>query len=494
MKKDDYGIIGGSELLISYGRHTPWNNINILRSYEDAMSQTKTGNHWSSTENSSNNAWNVNFNSGNTNNNNKNNSNVVRPAVAHDSEWTALRETIQTAYIDCCKGKSSSRQCLDYIPHADEDLDVLTDELMNGTYTPDTSTCFLVKYPKLREVFAAAFRDRVIHHWIILRLEPLFEQLCHKQGNVTHNCRKGFGTKTAVLSVQKGIKKVTNNYRCNATIFKGDLVGFFMSIPQRRMCDKLKQFINAQYHGDYKEMLLWLVEIVVMHRPEKNCMFNSNPEDWVGLQANKSLFRCEEGRGMPIGNLTTQQFANFYMAEFDGYVLQCLQAHKHQMRRQKKRFRWSYSRFVDDFIIVCNDKEFLMNLVNKCDEKLLEMGLSLHKHKRYIQPANHGVMFVGTYIHNGRNYLSNRTIGRFEERVHGFIKYLNEHEKEITITELEHIRDTINSYLGFCKGRQTYRFRKRIVGQFILQCQKYFFRSAHYNKIKLRRKFRPIFK
>lgn len=50
MKKDDYGIIGGSELLISYGRHTPWSNINILRSYEDAMSQTKTGSHWSSTE------------------------------------------------------------------------------------------------------------------------------------------------------------------------------------------------------------------------------------------------------------------------------------------------------------------------------------------------------------------------------------------------------------------------------------------------------------
>ena len=183
-------INGRSELLLPYGRHTPWHNLSVVRSYEDAMPQTTAGNHWSSTENSSNNAWNVNFNNGNTNNNNKNNNNVVRPAVAHDTDWLLLRGSIKFAYKDCLKGKSSSRQCLDYIPCADEDLDVLTDELASRTYTPDVSTCFLVKYPKLREVFAAAFRDRIIHHWIILRLEPLFEQLFNEQGNVTHNCRK----------------------------------------------------------------------------------------------------------------------------------------------------------------------------------------------------------------------------------------------------------------------------------------------------------------
>lgn len=86
---NDQYIIGMSEFLISYGRHTPYHNTNMVRSYEDAMPQTQTaGNHWSSTENSSNNAWNVNFNSGNTNNNNKYNNFTVRPSVAHESdEW-----------------------------------------------------------------------------------------------------------------------------------------------------------------------------------------------------------------------------------------------------------------------------------------------------------------------------------------------------------------------------------------------------------------------
>ena len=487
-------INGRSELLLPYGRHTPWHNLSVVRSYEDAMPQTTAGNHWSSTENSSNNAWNVNFNNGNTNNNNNNNNNVVRPAVAHDTDWLLLRGSIKFAYKDCLKGKSSSRQCLDYIPCADEDLDVLTDELASRTYTPDVSTCFLVKYPKLREVFAAAFRDRIIHHWIILRLEPLFEQLFNEQGNVTHNCRKNFGTKTAVESVEQGIKHVTGNYQQEATIFKGDLVGFFMSIPQRRLCDKVLEFIEQKYVGKDKDLLLWVTEVVIMHRPEQNCMLNSNPNDWLGLAPNKSLFRCGEGKGMPIGNLTTQQFANFYMAEFDLFVITKLKEHKRFVRRRRKKFKWSYNRFVDDFVIVCNDQKFLMSLVKECEDKLAEMGLQLHKDKRYIQPANHGTMFVGTYIHNNRLYLSNRTLGRFEERIHGFIKYLQKPENEITLAELDHIRDTLNSYLGFCKGRCTYKYRRKMLHEFVQQCQKYYYRSSKYQKIKLRRKYRPIYK
>lgn len=483
--------IGVSGLLLPYGRHTPWSNM-AVRSYYAAMSQkTNTGNHWSSTENNSNNSWNVNFGDGNVNNNNnKNNGNTVRPAVAHGSEWQKLRWTLEVAYHDCRQGKSSSRQCQDYIPTASEDLDALTTEVLERTYTPDTSTCFLVKYPKLREVFAAAFRDRIIHHWICLRMEPLFEKLCEFQNNVTHNCREGMGTKTAVLQVYNGIKEVTDHYQEPAWIFRGDLVGFFMSIDKQRMCDGLLKFAEKQYHGPDKDILLWLIEVTVMHHPERNCMFNSNPKDWAKLQANKSLFRCEEGKGMPIGNLTTQMFANFFMAEFDGWIQVRLRRHA----KTHPGFKWSYNRFVDDFIIVCNDKKFLSALVEECNEKLATMKLKLHKDKRYFQPANHGVMFVGTYIHNNRLYLSNRTLGRFHERVDGYIKYLQKPEREITIAELEHIRATINSYLGFCKGRKTYKFQRALIREFCNKCSKYFFRDRKCTKIKLHRAYRPIYK
>ena len=480
-------ISGESEILISYGRHTPWFNLAAAWSYEDAMSQkSTTGNHWSSTENNSNNAWNVNFNNGNTNNNNKNNSYTVRPSVAHESEeWKALRKTMQIAFADCCRGKASSSQAQEYIRIAGEDLDVLTDEVFMYTYQPGTSTCFLVKYPKWREVFAAAFRDRIIHHWICLRLEPLFERRCVYQHNVTHNCRKGFGTKTAVEAVYNGIKYVTNNYQKEAWIFKGDLVGFFMTIIKKRLCDKLLSFIHHRYHKKDKELLMWLTAVVVMHHPERNCVFNSPPENWKNLPAKKSLFRCEPGRGTPIGNLTTQQFANFYMTEFDGWI---------QKELKMSGCKWSYNRFVDDFIVVCDDKELLLSMIDKMDAKLSDMGLFLHKNKRYIQPAKHGVKFVGTYIHNGRLYLSNRTLARFQEKVYGFSQYLRRPENEITIAELEHIWETVNSYLGFCKGRKTFWIRREILWDFAHEHQKYFTHNRHWTKIKLRKKYRTIYK
>lgn len=491
MKPENCNIRRELRALLGYGRLTPWHGIHYARSYEAAQPQcNSTGNHWSSTENSANNSWNVNFNSGNSNNNNKYNANVVRPAVAHPTKaWLKLRRSLQKAYEDCRRGKTSSRQLQDYIPIANEDLDLLTNELMERTYKPSTSTCFLVRFPKLREVFAAAFRDRIIHHWICLRLNPLFEQLNRYLGDVTHNCRVGFGTKSAVEAVYKSIKKITYNYGREAYIFKGDLVGFFMSLPQRRMCDKLKEFAQKQYRCDFKELLLWLIEVVVMHRPELNCMFNSDPKDWEGLAHNKSLFRTGAGRGAPIGNLTTQLFANFYMVEFDELMvaeIERLQTEEHVAA--------SFNRFVDDFIIVCSSKKHLKRLVRMANEKLTEMGLEMHKDKRYFQPASHGVLFVGTYIKNGRLYLSNRTLGRFRDKVLSIAKFIQSPAQEITSCDLDHILATLNSYLGFCKGRRTYRLRCRIMEPLLQSSEfgKYYSVNRNVSKVTLKNQWKTI--
>lgn len=485
----------GSELraLSRYGRLTPFHSIYYVRSYEAAKSHKNSlANHWSSTENSSNNSWNMNFNDGNINNNNKNNQNVVRPSVAYRTKsktWLELRETIQTAYHDCCRGKRDGRQYLDYLPNANEDLDLLTTELMERTYKPSTSTCFLVKFPKLREVFAAAFRDRIIHHWMCLRLVPLFEKLNHSIGDVTHNCRVGYGTKSAVDSVYKAIKRITYSYGREAYIFRGDLVGFFMSLPQRRMCDKLTAFTQTNYKGDFKDLLLWLLEVVVMHRPEKNCMLNSKPSDWIGLAANKSLFRTDPGKGSPIGNLTTQQYANFYLAEdFDLYMVEKIE------EVTKPGVKASYDRFVDDFVIVCSDLPTLQYLIECADKRISEIGLQMHKDKRYLQPASHGVMFVGSYLKNGRIYLSNRTLGRFKDKVSQIYEYFNNPDVQVTSYDLEHILATLNSYLGFCKDKQTYRLRRKIMRplKYLPGFMKYYTINEQGTKVTLKKKHKTI--
>ncbi len=483
----------GRELraLLGYGRLTPWHGINYVRSYEAAQPQINSiGNHWSSTEYNANNSWNVNFNSGNSNNN-KYNTNVVRPAVAHPTKaWLRLRETLQDAFEDCCKGKSSSQQFQGYIPIANEDLDLLTTELIEGTYKPGTSTCFLVKYPKLREVFAAAFRDRIIHHWICMRLVPHFEALNANIGNVTHNCRVGFGTKSAVESVYNAIKEVTFNYGREAYLFRGDLVGFFMSLPQRRMCDQLVEFAQSEYHGDFKNILIWLIEVVVMHRPELNCVFNSNPKEWAGLAYNKSLFRTGKGRGAPIGNLTTQLFANFYMADFDAYMIDCIE------KLKAKGVKCAYHRFVDDFVLICDDKRALKWLIKAAEIKIKAMELVMHKDKRYCQPTSHGTMFVGSYLKNGRIYLSNRTLGRFRDKAVEIARFVQQPAKEITSFDLDHILATLNSYLGFCQGRKTYRLRRRIMKPLIYShdFKRYFKLTRDASKVTLKKQWKTIIK
>lgn len=124
-------------------------------SYEDAIPQ-KSANYWASTENSRNNAWNVNSNDGNTNGNNKYNSLTVRAAVAYGGFREAIKAVCE-AYLDCKRGKMSSTHTIAYMEIATEDLPKLAYEIYMAIYLPTISICFLVKYPKLREVFRSGF-------------------------------------------------------------------------------------------------------------------------------------------------------------------------------------------------------------------------------------------------------------------------------------------------------------------------------------------------
>ena len=150
----------------------------------------KSANYWASTENNRNNAWNVNSNDGNTNGNNKYNSLTVRAAVAYGGFKEAIK-AVYEAYLDCKRGKMSSPYTIAYIEIAVDDLPRLAYEIYTVIYKPTVSICFLVKYPKLREVFAADFRDRIVHHWIIIRLEPLFERRFQQMGNISFNTGSG---------------------------------------------------------------------------------------------------------------------------------------------------------------------------------------------------------------------------------------------------------------------------------------------------------------
>lgn len=409
-------------------------------SYEDAEPQRS--------ESSGNNSWNVNLGNGNVNNNNKNNSYCVRPCTEF-VDFESFEMSMWQAYDDCLRGKRGSVQALEYMPQAADDIPLLAREVWERRYEPRPSTCFMVTYPKLREVFAADFRDRIIHHWICLRLLPLFEARCHALGDVSHACRKGYGTRTAIRQVQEGMLSVSDHLQREAWVYKGDIVGFFMSIDKRLLWDALRELIGREYRGEDMDTLLYLVEKTVMHHPEKSCRVKSAMSLWRQIEARKSLFFVGDSQGEPIGNLTTQLFAGFYLSQLDEYVEEVMRGRV-----------YSYTRSVDDFIIICDDRDFLRHAIRQTgDFTRAQLGLEVHRDKVYFQPVSHGVKFLGQWIYPHRRYVINRTIGRMTDRVKECVEECRQGMTEI---RAGHWAQVLNSYFGFLSQADEYRTRGRI--------------------------------
>lgn len=401
---------------------------------EKTAQANSTSNHWSSTENSTNNSWNVNFSSGNTNNNNKYNNNVVRAVAALSEEEI---ESWIKAYNSCCANKKTSPQCTFYRIEYEYDLLILAAQVKAGflqsqgqaegiwtkvePYRPTTSVAFCVSRPKLREIFAANFRDRIAQHYIILRLEPLLEARFHEQGDVSYNCRKGFGTLRAVTTLQAFCDRMTDMAEEmpgeEPYVAKFDIHSFFMSIDVEVLWRQLEPFIRQRYKGDDLELLVWLTRLTIFHRPQTDCERRGDLRLWDNLPASKSLFGSDRPIGMPIGNITSQQFANFYMSFFDEWATEYCRTRG-----------WFYIRFVDDIVVAAPTRAMAERMGVQTADDGTPLGrqltrlhrlssawlqenlhLTLHPDKLYIQPIRHGVKFVGSVIMPHRTYLIGRT-------------------------------------------------------------------------------------
>ena len=405
-----------------------------------------------STENSATNAWNVNASNGNVNNNNKNNQNSVRAWAATDYEDVA---GWVDAYLDCIHKKLSSTQCGEYRIDYEEDLYNLIGEVYSQTYEPSTSTCFVVKRPRLREIFAAAFRDRIVQHWIAIRINPLLEARFIAQGNVSYNCRKGYGTLLAIETMQDKIARVSAGYRRMAYLAKYDVQAFFMSIDKRILWAKLEPFIRENYTGDDIETLLYLTRITVFHCPQNNCVRTGDLSLWEKLPKGKSLFDSDPNVGMPIGNLTSQLLANFYMSFFDDMAIAYF-----------AESGGEYERFVDDFPAADQSKERLLAFrVIARDFLWRELRLRLHEKKFYIQEARKGMNYVGMSLRPGRKYISNTTRGHYLETLHRaekICKRIAEKGMDLELSrDLEHAVNGINSYLGLMSHAYSYNVRTK---------------------------------
>ena len=263
-------------------------------------------------------------------------------------------------------------------------------------YEISKSKTFCVTRPKLREVFCAAFRDRVVHHLLAIKFADILES---EMTDKAYACRAGKGTDYGIADVKKEIERVSENYTKEAWVLKCDLQGFFMSINRSLLYRLLEKVIMEKYHESDIEWWLWLWKKVVLHDPTKNCVRVGDLSLWDNLPANKSLFTCGEGVGLPIGNLPSQLLANLLLSQFDKLMI------------DRVCEDGGYGRYVDDFVVISRDKKLLLNILQESRNYLLEeLDLTLHPRKVSLQRASSGARSPGAPIRPRRMLPNIQTI------------------------------------------------------------------------------------
>ena len=305
---------------------------------------------------------------------------------------------LHAAWLDCRRGKSQCSRWQFEIG-LERELLALRDELAARTWRPSPSVCFVTEQPKRREIFAAAFRDRVVHHLVVRHLEPYWERrFIHDN----YACRRGKGTLAAVNRIQTFMRQVSANGSRRAFVLHLDIRSFFVRIHKETLFAILDDGLCRQ-NAPWQETMRWLLERIVFRDPASDAIrigrgFNAVPE-------HKSLFHTHNVCGLPIGNYTSQFFANVYLDRLDQFVKQTLKT-RH------------YLRYVDDLILMHESREQLELWETAIDDFLRrELELELNHNRRQLVPVHNGLDALGYVVHLHHRLLRRRTVRRFRQHL-----------------------------------------------------------------------------
>jgi RNA-directed DNA polymerase len=292
------------------------------------------------------------------------------------------------AYFDCRRTKRNTASALAFEHDLERNLFDLYAELRSGTYRPGRSICFVVTRPKPREVWAAEFRDRIVHHLLYNHIGPRFERAFIADSCA---CIRGRGTLYAAQRLEAKIRSVTQNWSRPAHYLKLDIANFFVSIDKRVLWAQLAAHIPEPWWRD-------LAHLVLMHDPRQDAMVQSTPQLMALVPPHKSLLNQPAHLGLPIGNLSSQFFANVYMDVLDQHV-------KHTLRARH------YIRYVDDFVLLHADPAQLNAWHDDIAAFLpRELGIRLNEAKTILQPIERGVDFVGQVLKPWHRTTRRRTL------------------------------------------------------------------------------------
>lgn len=342
-------------------------------------------------------------------------------------------EDVFHAYYDCRKSKRNSWNALKFEENLERNLIQLHKELREMTWEPSRLSCFVVTFPKPREIWASDFRDRVAQYVFYNRWKDRFHNSFIYD---TYACIPGRGTLMGSKRVQKMMRSVSDNYQKPAFVGKIDFANFFVSIDKQI----LQNILFRRIKNDWDR---WICLKILWTDVRSNPLIKSSKELLAKIPVHKSLLRTPSHLGLPIGNLTSQFFANIYLNEVDQYS-------KHKL---KARY---YGRYVDDIVIFHESRQNLAAIIANLDAFAQHnLSISLHPRKTSINKVEHGVNFVGYVVKPWRKYIRRSTLSNLARKM----------EDKIFWKE-DDIIASANSYLGMLRHVNGYSARKKVCQRF----------------------------
>jgi retron-type reverse transcriptase len=369
-------------------------------------------------------------------------------------------ENLHLAYLKARKGKQSKPAVEAFTFHLESELLKLQQELSSETYVPGPYRQFHVYESKKRLISAAPFRDRVVHHAICNVIEPIFEATFIYD---SYACRVGKGTHAAVQRFREFLKCCSGAKPPNNTsyVLKCDIARYFPSIDHQILLELLGRKIAD-------ERVIQLLSVIIKHSPiEKHELkllshdvramteqagtpaeaYGSTEKHEPVWFPGDDLLAPLRPHGLPIGNQTSQFFANVYLNPFDHFVKETL--------REKY-----YLRYVDDFLVLGNDKTRLHEVKVAMKEFLLGLRLRLHENKTQLFPATEGTDFLGYRIFPTHLRVRKSNVHRFKRRLKRLqTAYAS---GEITLGDVE---NSVRSWLAHATHADSYQLRRQLMSQ-----------------------------
>jgi hypothetical protein len=331
---------------------------------------------------------------------------------------------IFNAYYDCRKNKRNTYDALEFEQNLENNLMNLYYELINNTYKVSRSLCFAVLKPKPREIWAASFKDRIVHHLIYNKFYNEFQKNFIFD-NFAYLPNKG--TLYASNRLENFIRSSTNNYKKEIYFLKADIDNFFVSINKNTLFNLIKLKVKDIWWQN-------LIEKIIFNDCTKNCIIKSSKKVLSNIPSHKSLFNAKSNCGLPIGNLSSQFFANIYLNELDQYA-------KHKLKIKY------YIRYVDDIVILNESATVLNEFYNSMNNFLNNhLQINFKESKKLINKTVVGINFVGYIIKPYRKYIRKSIINNIYN----------------STRILKRPLESLNSYFGLLKHAKTYKQRIRI--------------------------------